>query len=328
MFRQPTATRDSKERRIDVFGRWQVRSLRCYEEGLALRGVRIRMEPHPLVSDPSRAVLVEFLAAAVCHRTNWDRLHGHLLTVAAGSDGFIPARLAGLTVDEFADEFADAFGSVTDLPARHRLFTAVAAAFARGDDPFDGRRLGGEPQRLGGPDGLYSALDRLEVFRSDPQRKKSRILVQQLVRTGLLALTDPDQLRPAIEYHLVRLYLRTGRVVHADSLDVGDGHGRASDVRTVTALRVAVEEAMRYTAAAAEFTVIETNDIEWQIARSFCVRSAPRCDGPPRRDKPVDPAIMAVAGGACPFAATCDGSRYAAIAALTEPRLADYHAYY
>jgi hypothetical protein len=247
---------------------------------------------------------------------------------SAKCNGFTPNRLAGLTVREFVDEFASAFGSITDLEARHQLFTEVAASFAGSGAPFDADRLNSELQTLGGPDGLYSMLDRLEAFGSDPQQKKSRILVQQLGRTGLVKFTDPDQLKPAIEYHLVRLYLRTGRVTHAESLDVGNGHTRASDIRTVTALRRAVEQAMRYTAAAADLSVAEVNEVEWQIARSFCERGTPRCGGPPRPDKPVDPAIMAAGVGACPFAATCDGSRHERIAALTEPRLADHHSYY
>ena len=312
---------------IDIFGRWHVRSLRCYEEGLALRGIQAPVAPL-LSVDPARGVLVEFLAAAVCHGTNWDRLRNHLLKAAGSPDHFVAERLANLTLATFVEEFGPAFGSVSDLAERHRVFCAVGAAFFRQDTRFDGKRLSSEPQRVGGAEGLYAQLDILDTFRSDPHRKKSRILVQQLIRDGLLDVSDPHELRPAIEYHLVRLYLRTGRVVHEVSSHIMEQSGRATDVRSVTALRAAVEHAMRYTADSAELNVLQTNDIEWQIARSFCDRSAPRCPGPPRQDKPVIPSIAAAAGGACIFAETCDGPRNANVAALVEPRLADHHAYY
>jgi hypothetical protein len=250
------------------------------------------------------------------------------LAAAAEPTNFIPARLASLTLNEFAEEFSGAFNSTVDLPDRYQMFIAVAGAFSDGVALFNGKLLSTEMQKLGGSSGLYSRLDQLELFKADPQRKKSRILVQQLVRSGLLMVTDPEQLRPAIEYHLIRLYLRTGRVVHSDGMEISNRHRRASDVRSVTALRAAVEQAMHYSAAAAELTIAETNDLEWQIARSFCEREKPRCDGPSRRDKPVVTALRTVSDGACPFASTCDGPHYSAIAVLTEPRLADRHAYY
>jgi len=305
-----------------------VRSLRCYEVGLSLRGITLAPTPHVLHHDPARAVLVEFLAAAVCHATNWDRLRNHLLNAAVDSDRFVPVRLAGLAAKEFTNEFSGAFRGARDLPRRYEMFTEVAGAFARGEDPFDGKRLIAEPRRLAGPRGLYTALDRLDAFRADPQRKKARILVQQLDRTGLLTIADPENLRPAIEYHLVRLYLCTGRVVHADALDLRSGSARASDVRSINALRAAVEQAMHYTADGAELPLPIVNEIEWQMARSYCERSAPRCGGPPRADKPVDPAVAAVAEGTCPFASTCDAPRTEALARLNEPRLAERHAFY
>lgn len=311
----------------DIFGQWHVRSLRCYEEGLALRGIKTPAAP-VLSTDPARAVLADFLAAAVCHGTNWDRLRQHLFGVAINPDLFTAVRFASLTFDQFIKEFGVAFGDVSDLAERHQFFCAIGKAFSRDDELFCGKRLASEPQRVGGPDGLYAQLDLLAPFRADPHRKKSRVLVQQLIRDGLLKVVDPHDLRPAIEYHLVRLYLRTGRVVHTDSSHNWGHENRATDVRSITALRGAVEHAMHYTAGSAELDVLQTNEIEWQIARSFCDRTTPRCQGPPRQDKPVLPSIAAAAGGCCIFATTCDGPRNASVAYLVEPKLANHHAYY
>lgn len=295
---------------------------------MALQGARVPKELHPLAREPERAVLVEFLAAAVCHRTNWDRLRKHLLRCAVDDDQFSPSRLAGLTLGQFISQFSGAFNSTSDLVDRYRMFVAVADAFSNAVNPFNRKFLTNETQRLGGSGGLYEGLNALAVFSVDPQRKKSRILVQQLVRTSLISVIDPQDLRPAIEYHLIRLYRRTGRVVRAGNQEMGGDRNRATDVRSVTALRVAVEQAMHYSAAGADLTILDLNDLEWQIARSFCDRENPRCDGPPRPDKPVVEAIQVAGGGACPFATTCDAPHYPMIAALTEPKLADHHSYY
>jgi hypothetical protein len=255
----------------DTFSRWRVRSLRCYEEGLALRGVELSPAVHPLASDPGRAVLFEFLAAAVCHATNWDRLRSHLVSVALEGD-FDASSLSKLTGAQFEHLIGPAFGSAKDAVQRHELFTSVAAALASPRSPLAYRALRARPQQLAGPSGLYELLDALPTFQSDPQRKKTRILVQQLYRYRLVHFVDPEHVRLATEYHLIRLYLRTERVEHAEGLEFAAESSRASDVRSVTALRLAVEEAMHYTAAAAGMALPDLNEIEWQIARSFCVR--------------------------------------------------------
>lgn len=313
---------------INAYGQWEVKPLRCYEQGLALQGVELPRVDHELADDPAGAVFFEFLAAAVCHSTNWDRLRSHLLTIACVPGQFTPARLADLSYDAFIAEFAPAFPEANDLSRRRAMFATVARAFAEGTVPLDGKAIALETWHLSGHDGLYAAIDTLEPFRADPHRKKTRILVQQLFRYDLLHVTDPEHVQPAIEYHLVRLYLRTGRVVHSGVGLPSSGYKRAGDVRSVTALRAAVEEAMHYTAAAADLPVSDINEIEWQIGRSYCERGVPRCAGPHRPDKPVASEIAKIASGSCPFSDTCDAPHSEKIAQIVEPRLADHHGYY
>jgi hypothetical protein len=107
-----------------------------------------------------------------------------------------------------------------------------------------------------------------------------------------------------------------------------DSSERATDIRSVTALRLAVERAMTYTSAGAGLSLPDLNEIEWQIGRSFCQREGALCFGPPRDDKPVDSALLKVADGACPFIGVCRGSSDPKTAALVEPRLAEHHAFY
>ena len=314
-------------RGTEGYNRWVVRPLRCYEEGLALRGAKPAPPAHPLGEDRGRAILFEFLVAAVCHSTNWDRLRGHLSTVALTGD-FTARTLSELTYGDFEQRIGPAFDRKGDLGDRHALFIKVAEALACATSSLRIESLMMDEQRLEGDDGLYSLVEALPAFGSDPQRKKARILVQQLWRHRLVGLLDPENVRPATEYHLIRLYLRTERVVHQEGLEFAADAPRSGDVRSVTALRLAVESAMYYTSAGADMSVCELNEIEWQIGRSFCVKSSPRCGGPPRQDKPVDQSILCISGGSCPFSASCNGPGVPRIARLAEPRLASHHAFY
>ena len=313
---------------IDTYGRWEVSPLRSYEQGLALRGVDLATPTHPLAVDPPRALLFEFLAAATCHATNWDQLRRHLLDLAIDGSTFTPELLATMDLPEFRQVVGPAYGDAEDIPRRHTLFVEVANALAVPSSRLFVNSLVGGLHRLGGADGLYGRLDGLQAFHADPQRKKTRILVQHLLRYGLLSVVDPEEVLPAVEYHLIRMYLRTGRVIDKRSTDDARDPARAADIRSLTHLRNAVEQAMHYTARGAELPLADVNEIEWQIARSYCERSAPRCEGPPRADKRPDISITALAGGACPFVATCRGSAYEDLLEVAEPRLATRHAFY
>jgi hypothetical protein len=182
-----------------------------------------------------------------------------------------------------------------------------------------------KPVVLAGPGGLYEWLAGIYAFSQDPLRKKSRILVHDLLQHGLIEVADQQNIAPAIDYHLIRLYVRTGRVlpVRVELLD------RLSDAGTPrvefhTDLRAAIEEAMGYTASGAGLRIDELNNIEWQIARSFCVRKEPRCNGCAIREKPVDAFIEALARQAkgCPLRRDCRGASDPELRSIVEPRSA------
>lgn len=316
--------------KIATFGSWTVHRMRCREHGQTLRGLTLPRVPHPLADDPELAILAECLTAVVCHATNWDRLRGHLLHIAVTDRSRLaPVRLASMPFESFVEEFGTAFAEdVQDMPRRHEMFTTTAAAFVGSRPVLDRRHLAVSPQRLGGDEGLYALLDRIEPFSADPQRKKARVFVQQMLRFNIITVSDPDKLRLAVEHHLIRLYLRTGRVTPQNGRSDRRQLDQISDLDVLTALREAVEYGMRCTAAAANLSLNDINEIEWQVGRSYCERSAPRCAGPVRPDKPVVASIEDMSGGKCIFAGICIAQSDTEMAGLREPELSSAHGFY
>jgi hypothetical protein len=131
---------------------------------------------------------------------------------------------------------------------------------------------------LGGPNGILELLRAVPVYSRDPLHKKVNALVHEMLRRRLISVIDPENVEPAIDYHILRLYLRTNRVV-AISNDVKlrlIQRGRFR-IEVTTELRRVVAEAMRQTAWMAGLSVSSLNEVEWAFGRQACRRDAVWC---------------------------------------------------
>ena len=81
-----------------------------------------------------------------------------------------------------------------------------------------------------------------------------------------------ENIKPAIDYHVMRLYLRTGKVIFEQLK--GLPRPRA---RLVRLLRSTVAEALRLTANYSKLTIPDVNYIEWQLGRNICINEQPLC---------------------------------------------------
>jgi endonuclease III len=93
----------------------------------------------------------------------------------------------------------------------------------------------------------------------------------------LIQIRDADEISPAIDYHIMRMYL-TGRVVVADDELVSRLIKRKRiRIEVITEIRTAVADALKYTAWLAKISVSTLNDIEWAFARRACRRDSVWC---------------------------------------------------
>src|SRR5579871_1571477 len=193
---------------------WKVDRIHCHLLGQGLVGLGANSKPHPLPLSRDWQIWAELLTVAICHQANWDRLHSTVVRLARMDRSQIhPKCLGHLSGNDFRRMFGEAYD-----PDRIRITERVKLLRATANEveaDAVGPKFDWIPQglvALGGESGLYDHLRQFEAFRADPLQKKSRIFVHDLLQYKLISVSDPEHIAPAIDYHLTRLYVRTGRV--------------------------------------------------------------------------------------------------------------------
>ncbi|WP_162886060.1 hypothetical protein, partial [Pseudomonas syringae] len=147
-------------------------------------------------------------------------------------------------------------------------------------------------------------MDLFESYRQDPLRKKTNVLSHEIVTEQIFKIKDIDHLQPAIDYHIMRIYLRTGRVVPKNKeihkYLMGAPNPRAY---IVSQLRKTVGEALKLTSHYANLDIAQTNFIEWQLGRSICTNTEPACKT--KKTYPVPDAIYRLINDRCPYINEC-----------------------
>ena len=153
---------------------------------------------------------------------------------------------------------------------------------------------------------LLPALDFCRSFSEDPLRKKSNIFIQILSRNRLAEFTDIDKVRPAIDYQLVRLALRNGRVRLEPELKEKVIDQEPITVKEDKLIRDDVIEAFMIVASSGGKTIPELNMMDWLIARSFCKRDEPLCE---TELNPLKDVLNFVFKNKCPLFYACEKNK-------------------
>jgi hypothetical protein len=260
---------------------------------------------------------------AICHQINWDFLQSRMALHLLQNDGNdILEILRSVTAKEITT-WLDGYSKPERIRAAERAGLLRDIAHVIAND------FGGEPlaiyqrsaEKIDGRDGFITQLDHFQAFKEDPLKKKSNVLLQELTRERTLRFKDENSIRPAIDYHILRLYLRTGRVITSD-IEIQERLKGAPDSRPrlVHLLREKVGEALDLTAFYSNLPVSEVNYIEWQIGRAICKIDAPACVTL-LRDPELDESVALLFDGACPYLNTCETCRAPDWRELKEPAL-------
>ncbi len=291
--------------RVDLF--------RCRDAALVLAPFRDQHAVEPWTNLPEIDQLVfKTLFISVCHQMNWDVLQSAMAEWLLPDVGSRLEALAGTTPRQISVLLQDypKQGRVRAVE-RSRILRETARSLKEMLAAGGGlSRLLRNPT-LEGPSGFYETIASIPAFTGDPFDKKARVLAHDLHREGIMKFCDPENLKPAVEYHLIRLYLRSGRVVPTSDAvrDELLGENRPARPRLVKLLRGAVDVAMRQTALYSGIDIATLNYLEWQIGRSICVEELGpeltpfHCEAPAPSDMPYE--VRALAPCRCPFAGFC-----------------------
>ncbi len=171
---------------------------------------------------------------------------------------------------------------------------------------------------LRGPEGILARLAECDAY-SDPVEKKSFLLVMFCVRSGAWQVRDLDALKVAIDYHIMRVALRSGMVSVRDATLAERLRGRSPvTAEEDNVVRSAVRDACDLLVRESHKSVFDVDNILWMIGRNCCFYDHDPICGPAARGAAVcgrRDACTLLRGiatdcpGQCPLDGVCLGSQ-------------------
>lgn len=301
-----------------------------------------------LTLDAGRETLLSmhFQAVAICHQTHnlhhprldlwgWDYIEYAFTGLAKSRSALLdPAFLAAMELPDIAHLLAEAFshtGNAADttldrLEERAHLMKEAAGHLIKNYHGKLSVFFAGYHQQLeNGENGLYHRLEKVEAF-SDRLRKKSTFLIKLLTESGLIAITDPENLIPIMDYHMQRVLLRLGCVEITDE-DLRQKIFTRETLPTDEPVRSFCVEAFRLMAEMSGHEVTKMNDFFWSLGRSCCHEST-LCKDHFCEKKPCTFAQIVQTGdhSVCAFQDVCKGAADERYRRLWQP-VAETHFY-
>ncbi|MBU0491131.1 MAG: GIY-YIG nuclease family protein [Chloroflexi bacterium] len=276
----------------DDAGRVRVDLAQCQLVGERLSAVQV--PPDPALRTPRDVAERQhwanllFYVVAICQHTvslvgeldgTWYRGWDYLIQAAWRAEdrepGYFAAdRMAGYTVTDLQALFSDTGDLATSTLDRldervgqlHDCACRLLADY--GGQAMNLYQAAGGMAR--GAGGLYERLAQFDAY-ADPVEKKSTLLLAFLNQAGIWPLTDPHNITMAVDYHAMRVALRSGIVAVPDPALARTLRERAPvDPATNTAVRAAVREACAELARQSGHSIYNLDRIIWLLGRSCC----------------------------------------------------------
>lgn len=260
-----------------------------------------------------KAIVCEIINTAICHQINWDFLRLQIYEKTQKcSDWLTVAHLKKIQENE-----VDAMLHDYDKPLRLRIKERTVMLREIGNwlegfrDVF--KVFFDDSGVLLRYQIIHKNLSRCLVFAKDPQEKKLQLLLQKLSAIDMFKGITV-YCRPAVDYHLIRMYSRRGLIytktkqAHRYWEDDSVAHYE----KTMAKIRKPCAELMSKLCELTNLDIVSINQIEWNIGRSVCVKGEPDC-----MLKKKDSEWLKNKFSTCPFfdtcVARCDKRSYLAI---------------
>jgi len=251
-----------------------------------------------------------------------------LRAVRNDPQAFTVQRMAGIDARQF-----DTIFSVDGNPAhpatprgaeRARLLRETAQALLQSHDGSLERLLSASDGFLRRDDarGLLDAFMVLPGYY-DPHLKKAFVLLKIWQRLGLWEARDKHNLFIPVDYHLLRVALRSGMVQMEDA----EWGQRLREKAQATAaeeeeIRAAAKRAYKRVEQLSGIDVFTLDEIFWTLGRSCCHHDRqPRCGACDRTHCSVVRSFAYECPGRCPLSGICAGGGDVTLRTLFEPML-------
>ncbi|MEA3337236.1 MAG: hypothetical protein U9R25_15150 [Chloroflexota bacterium] len=169
-----------------------------------------------------------------------------------------------------SDDFDPGNATVDRVDERLRQLHEVAEVL---NETYDGQAMALFQQaggRIEGDGGIFDRLRQIPAF-SDPLDKKAQLLVGQLDAAGVWSLADPENLKVCMDYHAMRVALRSGIVEVIDpGLRIALLQQALVPGAINHAVRAAVSDACDRVIVHSGVTVFEFDKWIWHLGRSCC----------------------------------------------------------
>lgn len=224
------------------------------------------------------AIIAEMVCASICHQINWDFLRSAVRTKTNISTNWLsPEYLAAISASEVY-EMLSSYSKLERIRENERSRILQDLGLWLGNYNSADQVFLDSDGLLLERDVVRSNLLKCNVFSIDPEEKKMQLLLQKLSSFDRLEGLS-NYYQPAIDYHLVRVYLRRGLLIAKNkyAIDFVDNFDVARKESTVAAIRQLCSYLLL---EISEYTRLNTgivNQIEWQIGRSVCIQGNPDC---------------------------------------------------
>lgn len=233
-----------------------------------------------------------FYAVAICHQTHhlksrlrgiygWDYLEdGFVRLMRNASEKLHPEWLQKQSINEISNFLASTFSdsgsaehtTLDRLEERAFLMKNTATYL---EEEFAGRfellldYTGNKLLNEG--KGVYEVFPNMEAFR-DPLQKKTLFLLKLLQDAELYSITDTESLMPVMDYHMMRVLLRTGAVQIEDDL-LKEQLRKKTPLTDDKGVRAACVQAMKIIGEESGHGILKMNDFYWTLGRSCCAET-------------------------------------------------------
>lgn len=228
----------------------------------------------------TEAVQCELVTASICHQINWDFLRERIrLGTLRDPGAWSMDKLRKIRASDVENLLSD-YSQPSRIHAdeRARMLRSIGDTFANRGPLFLDSVLC-KCDTISEPNGLMAVLLETSVFSEDPEHKKAQVLIHTLLRSGLWNCSDPKTVAPAIDYHILRLYMRLG--VLWPRTKAGQQYIASSLTRravTTNALRYLAAQGMTLISDLSKIPIVDVNAVEWWIGRSVCTKDIPDCN--------------------------------------------------